>query len=240
MRIPKIVLNDLYDYDLKIYQYDTHFKFSIDSILLAEYVKITNRTKEILDLCTGNASVPLILSTKTKANIEAIEVQKDVYDLAVKSISYNKLDHQITVYNNNILDIKTIKGLKKYDIITCNPPYFKVDEKSYTNDFEPLAIARHEILVTLDDIFRIASEHLDSKGEFYLIHRLERLDEIIILGNKYKLNVKNIELIKTKEKNKPSMVLVRCIKNSKMGIKISNPVSIEGRTTYQDIFKEEV
>lgn len=237
MKKSKIVLNDLYDYNLKIYQYDTHFKFSIDSILLAEYVKLTNKTKNILDLCTGNASIPLILATKTKVHIEAIEVQKEIYELGVKSVIYNKLDKQITLYNQNILDYQSNQ---KYDIITCNPPYFKVERQSYTNEFTPLAIARHELLVTLEDIFKIASQHLNSKGEFYLIHRLERIDEIIILGNKYKLNVKNIELIKTKSNNKPSMVLVRCIKNSHKGIKINNPISIENRKTYQNIFKEEV
>ena len=85
------VLNDLYDYEnLKIYQFVEGFKFSLDSILLAEYVKVTSKTKCILDLCTGNASVPLILSTKTKAIIDAFEIQKEIASLATKSVNYNK------------------------------------------------------------------------------------------------------------------------------------------------------
>ncbi len=234
------VLNDLYDYyNLKIYQYEDGFKFSIDSILLAEYVKISNKTKNILDLCTGNSVIPLILSTKTNASIDAIEIQEDVYKLAQESILYNAKDKQINVYNADIKEINNYLKNKKYDIITCNPPYFKVDNNSYINNNEKLAISRHEVKITLEEIFMIASNYLNTKGEFYLVHRLTRLDEIIIYANKYNLNVKNICLIKTKRDLKPSIVLVRCIKNSSMGIKISDIINIENLKTYQNMFKED-
>lgn len=237
----QIIMNDLFDYsNLKIYQYVEGFKFSLDSILLAEYVKITKKTKKILDLCSGNASIPLILSTKTDAHIDAFEIQKEVYELAIKSIDYNNLTKQITTYNDDVNNIDNyLKGIK-YDIITCNPPYFKVDSKNHINDTEALAIARHELKINLDDIFRIAANHLDDKGELYLVHRVTRLDEIIIIANKYNLNVKNVELIKTKEESKPYIVLVRCIKNSKLGIKINREKNIENLKTYQNMFKEDL
>lgn len=237
----QIIMNDLFDYsNLKIYQYVEGFKFSLDSILLAEYVKITKKTKKILDLCSGNASIPLILSTKTDAHIDAFEIQKEVYELAIKSIDYNNLTKQITTYNDDVNNIDNyLKGIK-YDIITCNPPYFKVDSKNHINDTEALAIARHELKINLDDIFRIAANHLDDKGELYLVHRVTRLDEIIITANKYNLNVKNVELIKTKEDSKPYIVLVRCIKNSKLGIKINREKNIENLKTYQNMFKEDL
>lgn len=237
----KMELNDLFDYpNLKIYQYKKYFKFSLDSILLAEFVKINKITQNILDLCTGNAAVPLILSTKTKAHIDGFEIQKEIFELAKESILYNKLDKQITVYNEDIKNIDEFKKNQKYDIITCNPPFFKVNNnKSFINDFSPLALARHEISITLEDVFKIAKSHLNTKGELYLVHRLERLDEIIILGDKYKLNVKNIELIKTKEDNKPSIVLVRCVKDASRGIKINNIKNINEYTSYQNMFKEE-
>ena len=235
------VLNDLFDYDnLKIYQYNDGFKFSLDSILLAEYVKITSKTTNILDLCTGNASIPLILSTKTNALIDAFEIQKDIFDLAIESIKYNQKQEQITVYNADVKEINNYVNYKKYDIITCNPPYFKVKNNGYLNETEKLAIARHELKVTLEDIFKIASVHLNTKGEFYLVHRTDRLDEIIILGSKYKLNVKNIELIKTKENSRPYLVLVRAVKDSSLGVKINNPICIQNLTTYQNLFKEEL
>lgn len=236
-----IVLNDLFDYNgLKIYQNIDNFKFSLDSIILAEYVKVSNKTKNILDLCTGNAPVPMILSTKTNAHITAFEIQKTVYNLAIKSINYNNLSSQITIYNGDIKNIDKLVKYQKYDIITCNPPYFKLSSDRHINEKEELAIARHEISITLEDIFKIASEHLNDKGEFYMVHRVSRLDEIIILANKYNLNVKNIELIKTKERDMPSIVLIRAIKNSKLGIKINDIKCIEHIKTYQNMFKEEL
>ena len=139
----KEVLNDLFDYpNLKIYQYVEGFKFSLDSILLAEYVKINSKTKTILDLCSGNAAVPMILSTKTKALIDAFEIQACIYELAKKSIKYNKLDNQITIYNENIKNIEKLKKGIKYDIITCNPPYFKVDDDKHINNTEILGAQR--------------------------------------------------------------------------------------------------
>lgn len=237
----EVVLNDLFDYDnLKIYQIKGNFKFSLDSILLGEFVKINKNTKYILDLCSGNAPVPMILSTKTKAKIDAFEIQEHIYELGKKSINYNNLDKQITLYNANVLEIDNYINNKKYDIITCNPPYFKVENKDFINECDKLAIARHEIKVDLESIFKIASNHLNDKGEFYLVHRVTRLDEIIIYANKYNINVKNIEMIKTKQDNRPYIVLVRCVKNSKFGVKVNNIKNIENSVTYQGMFEEDL
>jgi len=236
-----VVLNDLFDYPkLKIYQIRGNFKFSLDSILLAEYVKITKNTKKILDLCTGNAPIPIILSTKTNAKIDAFEIQEHISNLANKSVKYNKLEDQITLYNVDAKEIDSFIGNKKYDIITCNPPYFKVDNSKFINECDELAIARHEIKLNLENVFKIASSHLDDKGEFYLVHRVSRLDEIIIYGNKYNLNVKNIQMIQTKQNNKPYIVLVRSVKNSKPGVKVSNIINIENMKTYQNMFEEDL
>ncbi len=234
------VLNDLFDYEnLKIYQIRGNFKFSLDSILLAEYVKVKQDTNYILDLCSGNAPIPLILSTKTNKKITAFEIQPTIYELGIKSINFNKLDKQITLYNADIKDIDDYINNQKYDIITCNPPYFKVNENSIINDFSELAIARHEIKIDLDNIFNIASSHLDDGKEFYLVHRADRLDEIINLGYTYNLNVKNIMLIKTKCDKDPTITLVRCIKGSNKGVKIKIK-SIENLKSYQHIFEEDV
>lgn len=236
-----IVLNDLFDYEnLKIYQIRGNFKFSLDSILLAEFVKITKNTKNILDLCSGNAPVPMILSTKTNAHVDAFEIQEHIYNLGIDSIKYNNLDKQITLYNSDIMEIDNYLNNKKYDIITCNPPYFKVENSEFLNECDELAIARHEIKINLENIFKIASSHLDDKGEFYLVHRASRLDEIIIYANRYKLNVKNIELIQTKKENKPYIVLVRCIKNAKLGVKVNKIKNIENRNSYKNMFEEDL
>ena len=236
----QIVLNDLFDYGLKIYQIPGCFKFSLDSILLAEYVKVTSKTKNILDLCTGNASIPMILSTKTNAYIDSFEIQEKIYNLANSSIKYNNLDKQIKVYNAPINKINDYLKGKKYDIITCNPPYFKANENSNVNISDELAIARHEIKTNLEEIVSIAATFLNDGGEFYIVHRASRLDEIIITASKHNLNVKNIELIKTKEDNKPYIILVRCIKNSKYGVKINNEKNIGELKTYKGLFKEDL
>ena len=236
----EIVLNDLFDYEnMKIYQIKGNFKFSLDSILLAEFVKINKNIKNILDLCSGNAPVPMILSTKTNAQIDAFEIQTHIFELAKKSIEYNHLSNQIFIYNADVKEINNYIKNKKYDIITCNPPYFKVDNQNFINDCDELAIARHEIKVDLETIFKLASNHLDDKGEFYLVHRVNRLDEIIIYANKYNLNVKEVALIQTKIDNPPYILLVRCIKGSKLGVRINNIKNIENQKTYKNMFEED-
>ena len=232
----KIVKNDLFDYDNRyIFQYEDGFKFSLDSILLAEYVDIPKKAI-ILDMCTGNAPVPLIISTKTDNKIYGFEIQKEVADLAIKSIKYNNLYNQITVYNDNIKNIDNYFEVELFDIITCNPPYFK-DSIKNLNKNDLLTIARHEIKINLDDIFSIASKFLKQGGYFYLVHRPERLDDIIELGIKYKLPIKEIQLVTTKENNEPSILLVKCRKNGKQGIKFNKIVCINGVKTYKNIFE---
>ena len=140
----KKVLNDLFDYEnLKIFQYDEGFKFSLDSILLAEFVELKTTTKLIVDLCTGNAPIPIILSTKTKAKIYGFEVQKSIYDLASSSVRENKLHKQIKIVNANLKDTFEYILPESVDIVTCNPPYFKCSENSIINKEQEKAIARH-------------------------------------------------------------------------------------------------
>lgn len=233
----KVVKNDLFDYENRfIYQFEKGFKFSLDSILLAEYVTNFNN-KRILDLCTGNCAIPLILTTKATCQIDAIEIQKEVFYLAQKSIEINNLENYIHVYNFDAKDIFD-KIDVKYDIITCNPPYYKLDEQSLINKEELLNIARHEVKIKLEDIFKIASHYLNDKGRLYIVHRVARLDELIILGNKYKLNIKEIQLIKTKSANEPSIVIIKALKNSKTGVKIPNIINIENLVSYKNVFKE--
>jgi tRNA1(Val) A37 N6-methylase TrmN6 len=130
-------LDDLLEINnLKIYQNRNWFSFSLDSVILGSCINIPLRSKKILDLCTGNAPVPLILSTRTKAHIDAVEYQKDVYDLAIESVNYNKLDDQINIINDDFNNYAKECESDIYDLITCNPPYF-VDNftKLYTSSF---------------------------------------------------------------------------------------------------------
>lgn len=232
----KIVKNDLFDYKNRyIFQLEKGFKFSIDAILLSEYVSVGN-SRCILDMCTGNAPIPLILSLKTEANIVGFEIQELIADLAKKSIDFNKLDEKIKIINDDIKNIGNYYNHEYFDIITCNPPYFKTKSDGYKNKLEVLTIARHEVTINLEDIFALAFKYLKNNGVFYLVHRVERLDDIIYLGRTNRLNVKEIQLVQTKKGDAPSIVLVKCVKNSKSGIKLRDVKCIDNLTTYQHLF----
>lgn len=233
------VLNDLFDYtNRKIYQDASFFKFSLDSILLSEFAKVKD-SDIVLDLCAGNMAVPLIMSTKTKASFVGFEIQKKVYDLAKKSIDYNKLSNRLEIINDDVNNIGKYYNSEYFDVLVCNPPYFKENE-ALVNLGEEKKIARHEIYLNLDDIFKIAKTYLKNKGVLYMVHRTLRLDEIMYIAYKYNINVKNIQLIKTKDDISPEIVLIKCIKNAGKGVKINKELSIEGAKTYQNIFMEAI
>lgn len=232
----KIIKNDLYDYPNRyIYQYDECFKFSLDSILLAEFVKIRKKDETILDMCTGNAPIPLILSTKTSKKIIGFEIQKDIYTLAQKSINANNLENQIEVINEDIMNISQVFPGKYFDIITCNPPYFKLNETNHVNKSLYLTIARHELKIDLEKIFKLVSEHLKDNGNFYLVHRPTRFDEILLTANKYKIYIKEVQLIVTKN-NLPTMIIIRCQKHAKYGITFNKIIDVSKLDSYQNIF----
>lgn len=230
-------LNDLFDYGLSIYQIKEFFKFSLDSILLAEYVNIKDNSL-VLDLCTGNGSIPLILSTKVNNQIIGFENQKIIADLAKESIAYNQKEKQITIINDDVNNIFNYYKSESFNTIICNPPFFKYSDKALVNENEVLAKARHEITIDLSQIFKIVNKMLISNGSFYLIHRPERIDDIICLARENNLNVKNVQLITTNN-NLPRMILVKCVKNSKTGVKISKIINVNNLKTYKNIFKEE-
>ena len=233
----KTVKNDLFDYPHRyIYQDVDSFKFSIDSILLSEYVKLRKSDKKILDLCTGNAPIPLILSTKTSKQITGFEIQKNVYELAKKSVVENGLENQIMLINDDVNSLANYFKLEEFDVITCNPPYFKCYPHSPTNEKETLSIARHELKLKLEDVFSLANRFLKQDGRLYMVHRPERLDEIIFLSNNYHVGVKEIQLVCTNKSDKPNLVLIKCVKNAKNGVIINKVINISHLKSYQSIF----
>lgn len=231
-----IVLNDLVGYkDLKIYQNQDWFSFSLDSVLLPNFVTLNKNIKVIMDLCCGNAPIPLILSTKTNAKIIGVEIQEDIYKLAKDSVSYNKLDDRIEIIN---ADIKTLKN--KYigdsiDVITCNPPYFKLNEDSYINEDEHKVIARHEKMINLEEIIDISHYLLKNNGVLAMVHRTDRLIEIISLFKKYGLEVKKLRFIYPKEDSESNMILVEGKKNGNTGLKVLSPLYVHNADgSYKD------
>lgn len=227
VNVGKIEINDLvYFKDIKIVQNKDYFNFSLDSVLLPNFVEITRKTKKILDMCTGNAPIPLILSTKTDAKIYGVELQKEVYDLAKETIKINNLDNQIELINDNIKNLKKIFDTETFDIITCNPPYFKKKDDSIINENKIKSIARHEIEMELEDVMIISKALLKNEGSLVLVHRTDRLIEIIELMKKHNIEPKRMRLIYPKVNAESNLVLIDGRKNGKEGLKILPPLYI--------------
>ena len=223
----KIEINDLvYFKDIKIVQNKDYFNFSLDSVLLPNFVEITRKTKKILDMCTGNAPIPLILSTKIDAKIYGVELQKEVYDLAKETIKINNLNNQIELINDNIKNLKKIFDTETFDIITCNPPYFKKKDDSIINENKIKSIARHEIEMELEDVMIISKALLKNEGSLVLVHRTDRLIEIIELMKKHNIEPKRMRLIYPKVNTESNLVLIDGRKNGKEGLKILPPLYI--------------
>ncbi len=233
------VINDLYDYEnFKIVQDTELFKFSLDSILLAEFVDNVDNSDLLLDFCAGNGAVSLILSYYYKNKIMAFEIQKDIYQLAYESVYLNQKEKQITIVNDDVKNIKKYFPGNNIDVIIANPPYFKYHEKSFLNKNEKKSIARHEIYLNLEELFKCVSFALKERGCFYLVHLPERLEEILDLCEKYKLRAKKIQFIYTKSDKKAKMVLLKCIKGAKNALMVMQPIFIEDYKSYKNIFRK--
>ena len=223
------VLNDLLGYNnLKIYQDTEWFSFSLDSVLLPNFVSINKNVTKILDLGTGNAPIPMILSTIVgdKVKIYGIEIQKDLYDLAKESVEYNNLSSRIELINDDMKNLDKYFEANSFDVILSNPPYFKLEELSKKNDNTHKTIARHELKITLEDIISIAKKYLNNNGVFAMVHRTDRLIEIIELMRKNNIEPKRIRLIYPKENTNSNMVLIEGRKNGNSGLIIEKPLYI--------------
>ena len=221
------VINDLvYFDDIKIVQNKNYFNFSLDSILLPNFVNLTEKTKKILDLCTGNAPIPLVLSTKTNAKIIGIEIQKEIYDLAVESIEINKLKEKIEIINDDVKNASKRFETDTFDIITCNPPYFKKKENSIINDNKIKSIARHEIEIQLEDIIKISKKLLKNGGSLCMIHRTDRFSEVLDNMKKNNIEPKRIRFIYPKLNKESNLFLIDGKKNGNVGLKILPPLYV--------------
>lgn len=221
-------LHDLLGYEgIKIIQGKEMFRFSLDSTLLANFVHITSKEKRIIDLCTGNAPIPLFLSLKTKANIVGVEIQEQIADMAKRSVEANGLEKQIQIKVEDVKQIGGLVGKNIFDIVCANPPYFKYLPTSNTNKNDFLTIARHEVKINLADLVKEAKGLLKNKGYFYLVHRAERLQEILNLLSDSKLNAKRVQFVYAKQSTKDAMlVLIEAQKESKAMLQVLQPIYI--------------
>lgn len=219
------VINYLLEYkDLKIYQNTDMFNFSLDSVLLPNFVTLNKNIKNILDIGCGNAVIPLILSTKTDAKITGVEIQKESYDLAIKSVKHNKLENQIDIINEDINIYAENQETEIFDVITCNPPFFKVNPDSKLNEKEAKTIARHEIKLNLEQIMKISRKLLKNKGCLAIVHRPERFMDIVTEMKKNGIEPKKVRFVYPGMEKEANILLIEGVKNGKPGLKILSPL----------------
>ena len=224
-------IDDLGINDLKIIQNKEYFCFGTDSVLLANFVKSENSNNVILDLCSGSGVIPIILSAKKKyKKIFGVELQSEMYDLFDRNIKINNLEDSIISINENVKNIKDIRKKitsimekDKIDIITCNPPYKEIGTGLTTNH-DVKTIAKCEVMCNLEDIFITSSKLLGKGGKLYLVHKPERLSDLIYFGRKYNLEAKEIRFVYPKINKKPSIVLISYRKDGGNETKVLEPL----------------
>lgn len=220
-----IVKNYLLGYDnMYIYQDDEMFNFSLDSVLLANFVTLNKKSTKIMDIGCGNAPIPLIMSTRTKASITGVEIQKEVYDLAKKSVKVNNLENQIEIINRDINDLYNELESDSFDVITCNPPYFKYSESSNINDSKYKVIARHELMLDIPRLLKISKKLLKNNGILAIVHRPERLLDVLLEMKENNIEPKRIQLIYPSKDKEANILLIEGAKNGNPGLKILPPI----------------
>lgn len=207
--------------DTYIIQDSEMFNFSLDSVLLPNFVTINDNTKKILDIGTGNAPIPLILSKRTKAKIIGVEIQKEVYALALETININNLEEQINIINEDINEYYKKTESDTFDVITCNPPFFK---NVKLNDSKYKIYARHEESLTLNQVFKVAKKLLKNNGIIAIVNRPERLIDIIIEMKNNNIEPKKIQLVYPYKDKEANILLIEGRKNGKPGLKFLNPL----------------
>lgn len=220
-----IKINDLlWDDSLKIYQDDEKFKFSIDSVLLANFVTLNSNSKKILDIGTGNAPIAMMLTKRTKNSIVGVEIQKESFEMAKKSVEYNKLSNQIELINSDIIEYAKNIESDSFDTIVSNPPYFKSNNFQTLNECK--RIARDESKLDLENLFKVSKKLLKNGGNIAIVNRTDRLIEIITLMKNNNIEPKRLQLIYPKQTKDSNLLLIEGIKNGKSSLKFLPPLII--------------
>ena len=219
-------IDDLEFKNLKIIQNKEGFCFGMDSILLSDFAKEMRHHAKVLDLGTGTGIISILLCGKTDLKkVIGVEIQKEVAEMASRSIQLNDLQDKFEIINENILNLNNIYENQSFDVIVTNPPY-KKKNTGMINEKEKKIISRHEITANLEDFIKIAKDLLKDNGEFYMVHRPERLVDILNLMRKYKIEPKILRFVYSDKNKEPKLILIKGVKNGKPFLKVEKNLYI--------------
>lgn len=208
-----------------IIQNPEKFCFGMDAVLLSGFAKAGTGSR-VLDLGTGTGIIPILMEAKTKAlHLTGLEIQEESADMARRSVQLNGLTGKIDIVTGDIKEAGRLFPAASFDVITCNPPYM-IGQHGLTNPDAPKAIARHELLCTLEDVLQAASVLLKPGGHFYMVHRPFRLAEILNGCVQYKLEPKRMQLVYPYVDKEPNMVLLEAVRGGKPRMTVEKPLIV--------------
>lgn len=209
---------------LKILQKKNGFKFGTDAVLLADFAK--GARGSVLDLCSGTAIVPLLLSVNTHiSEISALEIQPDIADMAARSVGLNLLENKIRVTCGDLKRVSEIYPKRSFDAVTCNPPYMK-HGGGIQNEYSGKTIARHEVCCTLEDVIVACRDMLKSRGRMFMVHKPNRLAEIIYTMSKHKIEPKRMRLVYASRTGGATLVLIEGMSDGGVEMSVEPPLYI--------------
>lgn len=219
-------IDDLEYKGLKIIQNTERFCFGIDSVLLSDFAKDIKKDSKVIDLGTGTGIIGILLCAKTEiSHMIGVEIQQEVYDIAKRNVKLNELEEKFTLMNINIKELEKRQEIGKFDAIVTNPPY-KKENTGIQNENEKKLISRHEITANLEDFIKVSSQLLKDKKDLYMVHRPDRLVDIIELLRKYKLEPKKLKLVYPKPEKEPNLLLIKATKNARPFLKVEKPLYV--------------
>jgi len=219
------VVDDLQLNGLRLIQKKDGFKFGIDAVLLSDFANV-RRNFRVMDLCTGTGIIPFLIYGKyCPKEVYGLEIQDDMVEIAQRSVHINELKEKIFFLNSDLKDIKFLKSIERFDVVTVNPPY-KLNNSGILNSSDKLSIARHEILCNLEDVIVAARTLLKDNGRLFMVHRPERLADIFELMRKYRIEPKRVKMVHPKVGKAPNIVLVEGQRDGGAYLKWDEPLYV--------------
>ena len=218
-------IDDLQLNGLKIIQKKDAFRFGIDAVLLSYFANV-KKSQNVVDLCTGTGIVPILLYGKyAPIKIVGIEIQEEMSEMADRSVKLNSIEDKVKIMTRDLKDIEYLKSLGRFDVLTVNPPY-KLNSSGILNPSDKVAIARHEIMCTLEDVIIAARTLLKDNGRMFMVHRPERLADIFTIMRKYKIEPKRVQMVHPNTKKPPNIVLVEGQRDGGSFLKWEKPLFV--------------